>query len=133
MLAFAQMFLDGAAAEGQSFGWDAGSAQRLDGLCEAFLASNPSPDAIQSMILAMGAYLGELIVRNGEGQWAYDADAGAAGVDLPSSQRCFPHHKVAKRLAAGSAHSLRLFYYIAVTGDQALGTVDERPAAGWAG
>lgn len=133
MLAFAQMFVDGAAAEGRSFGWDAGSAQRLDGLCEAFLAGEPTPEATQSLILAMGAYLGELIVRNGGGRWTYDADAGAAGVDLPSRQRCFPHHKVARRLAAGSPHSLRLFYYVAVTGDQTLGTVDERPAPDWAG
>jgi hypothetical protein len=34
---------------------------------------------------------------------------------------------------AVTAHSLRLFYYIAVTGDLALGTVDERPSPATAG
>jgi hypothetical protein len=116
MLAFAQMFVDGAAAEGREFGWDAICAQRLDPLCEAFLASSPDADAIQTMVLAMGSYLGELVVRNAGGRWTYDPRAGAAGVDVPSRKRCFPHSRVAQRLTLGSAHSLRLFYDIAVTG-----------------
>jgi hypothetical protein len=128
MLAFARIFVDGAAAEGRAFGWDASSAQRLDGLCDTFLAGVPSQEAVQSMVLSMGSYLGELIVRHGTGGWTYDAVAGAAGIDLPFGQRCFPHHKVGRRLARGPAHSLRLFYYIAVTGDLTLGTVDERPS-----
>jgi hypothetical protein len=133
MLAFARIFVDGTAAEGRTFDWDASSAQRLDGLCETFLAGTPSAEAVQSMVLSMGSYLGELIVRHGTGVWAYDADAGAAGIDLPFGQRCFPHHKVGMRLSRGPAHSLRLFYYIAVTGDLALGTVDERPSPAVAG
>jgi len=116
MRAFAQIFVDGAAAEGQEFGWDAAAAQRLDGLCDAFLASKPDADAIQSMVLAMGSYLGELVVRNGGGHWTYDTRAVAAGVDVPSKKRCFPHGRVGQRLTLGSAHSLRLFYEIAVTG-----------------
>lgn len=116
MEAFAQIFVDGAAAEGQEFGWDAASAGRLDGLCEAFLASRPDEDAIQSMVLAMGSYLGELVVRNGHGHWTYDTRAAAAGVDVPSRKRCFPHSRVGQRLTIGAAHSLRLFYQIAVTG-----------------
>jgi hypothetical protein len=116
MRAFAQIFVDGAAAEGQEFGWDPASARRLDGLCEAFLASQPGADAIQSMILAMGSYLGELVVRNGGGRWTYDTRAGAAGVDVPSRKRCFPHSRVGQRLTTGPGHSLRLFYEIAVAG-----------------
>jgi hypothetical protein len=42
MLAFAQIFVDGTAAEGRTFDWQAGSAQWLDGLCEAFLAGDPA-------------------------------------------------------------------------------------------
>ena len=116
MRAFAQIFVDGAAAEGREFGWEAASALRLDALCDAFLASKPSEDAIQSMVLAMGSYLGELVVRNGNGRWTYDTRAAAAGVDVPSRKRCFPHGRVGQRLTLGSAHSLRLFYEIAVTG-----------------
>jgi hypothetical protein len=127
MLAFAQIFVDGAAAEGRTFGWDAGSAQGLDGLREAFLASEPAQDAVTSMIVSMGAYLGELIVRHGGGQWTYDAEARTAAVDLPFKQRCFPQERVIKRLSRGPAHSLRLFYYMATTGDLTLGTVNERP------
>jgi len=61
------------------------------------------------------------------------AEAGAAAVDLPFRQRCFPHNKVGKRLSRGPVHSLRLFYYIAVTGDLTLGTVNDRPSPGTAG
>jgi hypothetical protein len=128
MLAFAQMFVDGTAAEGRTFDWSAASAQELDGLCESFLAAAPAEDVVESMVLAMGSYLGELIVRHGGGHWAYDAEAGVAAIDLPSGPRCFPHDKVGKRLSRGPAHNLRLFYYIAVTGDSTLGTVQERPA-----
>jgi hypothetical protein len=128
MLAFAQIFVDGTAAEGRTSDWDTGSARRLDDLCEAFLAGDPTEDAVQSMVLTMGAYLGDLIVRHGGGRWTYDAEAGAAGIDLPFGQRCFPHNKVAKRMSRGPAHSLRLFYYVAVTGDLTLGTVHERPS-----
>lgn len=128
MLAFAQMFVDGAAAEARNFDWEAGSAQSLDGLCESFLAAGPSQDVVESMVLTMGSYLGELIVRHGGGRWTYDPDAGTAAIDLPFGQRCFPHNRVDKRLSRGSAHSLRLFYYIAVTGDLTLGTVHERPS-----
>jgi hypothetical protein len=116
MRAFAQIFVDGTAAEGQEFGWDAAAATRLDGLCDAFLASDPSEDAIQSMVLAMGSYLGELVVRNAGGRWTYDTGTAAAGVDVPSRKRCFPHSRVVQRLTVGPAHSLRLFYEIAVTG-----------------
>ena len=133
MLAFAQIFVDGTAAEGRTFDWEAGSAQWLDGLCEAFLAGDPTEEAVQSMVLSMGGYLGELIVRHGGGRWTHDVQAGAAGIDLPFGQRCFPHHKVGKRLSRGPAHSLRLFYYIAVTGDLTLGTVNDRPSPGTAG
>ncbi|HEY1920567.1 MAG TPA: hypothetical protein VGH27_33780 [Streptosporangiaceae bacterium] len=127
MLTFAQMFVDGTAAEGRAFDWSADSAQRLDGLCESFLAADPDQEVVQSMVLTMGSYLGELIVRHGGGRWAYDTAAGVAAIDLPFGERCFPHDKVDKRLARGSAHNLRLFYYIAVTGDRTLGTVHERP------
>ena len=109
----------------RTFGWDAAAALRLDGLCDAFLASEPDEDAIQSMVLAMGSYLGELVVRNGHGRWTYDPRAGAAGVDVPSSKRCFPHSRVGQRLTMGPAHSLRLFYEIAVTGPILPGSREE--------
>ena len=61
-----------------------------------FLASSPAHDVIRSMVLTMGAYLGELIVRNGGGPTI--CVPIAAGIDLPSGRRCFPHNRVGKRL-----------------------------------
>jgi hypothetical protein len=116
MQRFARIFIEGAAAAGDTLGWDAGAALQLDGLCEAFLASGPDEDGIGRMTLVMGAYLGELIVRNGNGRWTYDPRAPAAGVDTPARRRFFPHNKVGKRLTAGAEHSLWVFYDVAVSG-----------------
>jgi hypothetical protein len=113
MRRFAEVFVAGCAAEGHEMGWGPDSALRLDGLCDAYLASGPREAAKNRMILAMGAYLGELIVRNGRGRWTYDPEACAAAVDTPAKRRFFPHAKVGKRLAK---HSLWAFYDIAVTG-----------------
>jgi hypothetical protein len=55
----AEIFVDGSAAEGQVLGWDAGSALCLDELCRMFLASSPADAVVRTMVLTMGAYLGE--------------------------------------------------------------------------
>jgi hypothetical protein len=116
MQRLAGIFIGGAAAAGDTLGWDAGAALQLDGLCEVFLASGPDEDGIGRMVLVMGAYLGELIVRNGNGRWTYDPRARAAGVDTPAKRRFFPHNKVDKRLTVGAEHSLWVFYDMAVSG-----------------
>ena len=51
--------------------------------------------------MSMGAYLGELIVRNAGGRWAYHQDQKTAVVETHQQQLCFPHSKVAKRLTLG--------------------------------
>jgi hypothetical protein len=116
MRRYAEIFVMGVAAAGEVLGWDAGAARQLDKWCEIFLASSPDEDGIRRMVLVMGAYLGELIVRNGHGRWTYDPRARAPGVDTPARQRCFPHNKVTKRLTVGAEHSLWVFYDVAVTG-----------------
>lgn len=113
----AEIFVDGSAHEGYEVGWDADSAQRLDELCDAFLASRPEQDVMDSMIMSMGAYLGELIVRNAGGRWTYDQSHAAVGVETQQRQLvCFPHNKVAKRLTHGEEHGLWAFYEYAATG-----------------
>jgi hypothetical protein len=114
----AQIFIDGAAETGDHLDWDAGSVARLDKLCDAYLATGLSgqEDSIRRMSLVMGAYLGELIVRNGDGRWTYDQRARAAAVDTQAGYRVFPQNKVVKRFMHGPAHSLAAFYDFAATG-----------------
>jgi len=128
MRGFAEAFVDGSAAEGDPFGWESAEAARLDAVCEAFLANDPPPEHRHSMIMAMGAYLGEQLVRHGSGRWAYDPEQRAAVVELPSGSRAYPHNKVAKRLERGPEHSLSAFYQYGITGEAPPGTITTRMA-----
>ncbi|MDQ7905288.1 hypothetical protein RB614_12205 [Phytohabitans sp. ZYX-F-186] len=64
MLGLAEAFRAGAAEEGEPFGWESTEASRLDDVCDAFLANRPPADYRRSMIMSIGAYLGELLVRH---------------------------------------------------------------------
>jgi hypothetical protein len=111
MRELAEIFVERSAHEGYDVGWGADSAQRLDELCDAFLASRPEQSVIDSMIMAMGAYLGELIVRNAGGRWTYNQSQAAVVVETQQQPLlCFPHNKVAKRLRHGEEHGLWAFY-----------------------
>jgi hypothetical protein len=104
------------ASNGEVLGWDTASALRLFGLCQDLVTGKPDNATLPYLTAVMGAYLGELAVRNGRGRWAYNAEAKAPAVELPSGTRCFPQHKVAKRLNVGSEHSLWAFYEYMMTG-----------------
>lgn len=115
MRRLAQIFVEGLAEEGEVFGWEASEALRLDGLCERFLASQPEAEVRNSMTVSMGAYLGELLVRNADGRWRFDDHLDAAVVDLPNGLVAFPMNKVHKRLDLGAAHNLADFYRYSIT------------------
>jgi hypothetical protein len=124
MESLAQAFVRSCAADGCTFRWDAESVGNLDGFCQAFLASDPTQSMLDSMITGMGAYLGEVVVRNGGGQWTYHPGQPPAIREAHSRRRLyFPHNKVAKRLTVGPEHSLRLFYEAVMTGETLPGTV----------
>jgi hypothetical protein len=122
MQQFAEAFIEGATAEGEVFGWESTEASRLDDFCDAFVASQPPAEYRRSMIMAMGAYLGELLVRHGNGRWIFDPVQNAAAVELPNGLRGYPHNKVAKRLDQGPEHNLFLFYWHGLTKDVPPGT-----------
>jgi hypothetical protein len=122
MLELAEAFRAGAAEEGEPFGWESTEASRLDGICDAFLATNPPAEYRHSMIMSMGAYLGQLLVRHGGGHWAYDSKQSAAVVEMPNGLCAYPHNKVAKRLDVGPEHDLFQFYWYGLTGDKPPGT-----------
>lgn len=70
MRSLAQVFVDGMAAQGETLAWDTASALRLDGLCAEFVTGKPDNETLPYLTAAMGAYLGELVVRNGRGRWS---------------------------------------------------------------
>jgi hypothetical protein len=64
----------------------------------------------------MGAFVGELLVRNGGARWSYSTDHGSPAVRLPSGNACFPLNKVSKRLTVGPEHSIAQFVEVAMSG-----------------
>ncbi len=118
MHSLAEAFRTGAAAQTDvGLGWGEADAAVLDALAEAFVRSGPTADVRHSMIMSMGAYLGELIVRHSGGRWCYDGKRRAAVVETPGGLRGYPHNKVAKKLDGGVNRDLLAFYVYAVRGE----------------
>ena len=78
MARLAEGFIQGSAAEGLSYDYTPAAARRLDEHVDLFLQSAPRQEVVHSMILAMGAYLGEVVVRAGKARWGYDKTRRAA-------------------------------------------------------
>jgi hypothetical protein len=129
MAQMAKNFVAGLAEDGIELDYDASWANRLDEICDAYLASGPSPDGVRLMAIAMGAYLGELLVREGAGVWVSASTARtkagqqeSVAVLLTSGLAAFPLTKVNKRLTVGSEHSLQQFFEVSKAGQLPPGT-----------
>jgi hypothetical protein len=115
MAVLADAFVRGSAEEGDYFDYAVEDAPSLDAWVDLFLEEQPSEDVVRSVIMSMGAFVGELIVRNGGGNWDFD-EASGPSVRLNAGLVCFPFNKVGKRLALGQEHSLAQFIDAAMTG-----------------
>jgi hypothetical protein len=114
MRELAEAFVRGMAEEGETFGWESTEAGRLDEICADVAASRPPQAISQNVTLQMGAYLGELLVRNGGARWTYDPAANAPAVEMPDGLRSYPHGKVAQRLDADAGDNILQFYWYAL-------------------
>lgn len=115
LAALANAFVVGAAEEGEQFGYDVGDGARLDALLDDFAAGDPPPEAVHSMVVSAGAYVGEILVRAGVGRWILHPDGGA-GVLFGDELVCFPMNKVAKRISVGPEHSVAQLIQVALDG-----------------
>lgn len=122
----ADAFVVGAAEEGETFRYDIGDGARLDALLDDFAAGEPAPEIVHSMVLSMGAYVGEILVRAGVGRWVHHPDAGA-GILFGDELVCFPMNKVAKRISVGPEHSVAQLIDVAVDGRIPPGARDVTP------
>ena len=99
-------------------GWDGRDIARLDDLCDQFVIPGQRVMSTRSALSArMGAYVGELLVRNADGRWVYDEECRSAAVELPGGHRVFPAERVAQRIAVGHHHSIAEFYRATLAGD----------------
>jgi hypothetical protein len=84
------------------------SAIRLDALIAEWWPADPAKDSYESMVPAMGAYLGEVLVLHTGARWIRDPSDGY-GVER-NGQVVFPLSKVSKRFELGPDQSLAQFY-----------------------
>jgi hypothetical protein len=106
-----EVFLAGIAARNLSLGWDGKDVALLDDVCDQrFIPGQPTVTTRQALSARMGAYVGELLVRNAGGHWVYDVSCQSAAVELPDGRRVFPAARVAQRIAAGRERAIAAFY-----------------------
>jgi hypothetical protein len=118
MRALAEVFIHSTASEDVRFGWDGVDCARLDDLCDQFvIPGQRTTSTRQALAARMGAYVGELLVRNADGRWVYDEACRSAAVELPNGHRVFPAERVAQRIAVGHHYSVAEFYRATLAGD----------------
>jgi ribosomal protein L27 len=102
------------------------SAIRLDGLIDEWWPASPPKDTYESMVPAMGAYLGEVLVRQTGGHWIRDPKEGY-GVEF-KGHVVFPLVKVSTRFELGPEQAIAQFYV--EISSQWLSGHEEAPATG---
>jgi hypothetical protein len=84
------------------------SAIRLDELIAEWWPADPAKNSYESMVPAMGAYLGEVLVLHTGARWIRDPSDGY-GIER-NGQVAFPLSKVSKRFEFGPNQSIAQFY-----------------------
>ena len=84
------------------------SAIRLDKLIDEWWPAAPSKDSYESMVPAMGAYVGEVLIMNTGAHWTRDPQE-VYGVEL-NGQVAYPMDRVSKRFEFGPEHAIAQFY-----------------------
>lgn len=116
MRELAEAFREVSAEQGDDFGWETREASKLDAVCDRFVATSPSSGLRHSMVMALGAYLGELMVRHGGGRWLSGAGEYGSIVLLANGLFCHPHEQVAMRLELGPQLDLGFYFHYALAG-----------------
>jgi hypothetical protein len=84
------------------------SAMRLDDLIDEWWPASPSKDSYESLVPALGAYLGEALVLQTGARWIRDPNEGY-GLEL-NGQVVYPMVEVSRRFELGPEHSIAQFY-----------------------
>ncbi|WP_020015068.1 hypothetical protein [Promicromonospora sukumoe] len=96
------------------FDYTVGSVTALEVLIGTLLESASDADLDRGFSLGMGAYIGEVIVRNSAAaRWTYDAGQRTAAVES-AHYSALPAFKVSKRFTLGPEHSLVQFVDAAI-------------------
>ena len=111
----AQTFVD--ATRGvTTFAYGADSVATLEEWLGRLADARPPREVVQSIAVAAGAYLGEVLVRAGKGSWTNEAGGWPALRLQSENTLVFPIDKVGKRLTLGPEHDVRPFFRVAWAG-----------------
>ncbi|MFD7025515.1 hypothetical protein [Promicromonospora sukumoe] len=96
------------------FDYSVDSIATLDGLIDGLLEEAHAAALDKGFSLGMGAYVGEVIVRNSPAaRWVYHVDQRTGAIES-AQYLAFPVFKVSKRFTIGPEHSLVQFVRAAV-------------------
>ena len=75
---------------------------------DTYMRGGASPENIDTLVRTWGSYVGEVLARDGVGDWV-EADNEYGGALMISGQMVSPHEQVRSRLTGGSELSLVAF------------------------
>jgi hypothetical protein len=90
------------------FDFSEASVAALDATIQSDWAPGTKPS--DQTVGLMGAYLGEVLVRNLGGTWVRSGNNPEPGIQLSGGDVAFPLTKVRKRVQLGQEHDLAYFY-----------------------
>ncbi len=89
---------------GLAFGLNLPSLEWIDGFIERQRQRPDLDDKVRARLInQLGSFLGECIVANTKGAWAWIESQGTVGVQFPSGNCVFPFNKVLKQFDNGRA------------------------------
>jgi hypothetical protein len=121
MARWSEVFRQAWNAAGFTFDYGREDATRLDAFLDEWLEIGPNKDDRETMANTSGAYLGELLIRHGNGRWVW-ADWDGPAVELPNGLVANPHGKVSRRFDEGPKHNIHAFYHYALSREMLPGT-----------
>jgi hypothetical protein len=69
-------------------------------------------EKFHDLVGATGAYVAEVILRNVGGEWGFEPEFEAGGIQLPSGTWVFPLHKSRKRFEEGPGDDFVSYYTV---------------------
>jgi hypothetical protein len=108
-----ELFLETAKKLGDmTFDYSEQSVEQLESFVDRLWDPNapPSEAELDSLTKLIGAYLGEVMIRNVGGHWAWSPDRNMPAIETDQGSWAYVLDKVYKRQVAGSEESLVEFY-----------------------
>src|SRR5271157_2529046 len=90
--------------------YSAESVRRIDGLIDAWWPPHPPRSSYESMVPAIGAYIGCVLCRDTGAVWVLDDDRHEPAVEIPEHGRAYPLSRVSKRCEFGAERAITPFF-----------------------